>query len=192
MPDPIPNAPADEELSASDIADLAGVSPSAVSNWRKRYSDFPAPIDSAGRWTRFRGAEVRAWLVTNDKLPDSAAADTEVSNCDDLLEVAVEASRYSSESDPLDSLLEAAAFAATLVDPRDEAVRGEIRQLIGQEPAPPKGLEHLASNPTLEIRSYNEIAESLLDHFPIHHNTRSRHVGGIETQLVEQLLHHGV
>ena len=48
MPDPIPNAPADEELSASDIADLAGVSPSAVSNWRKRYVDFPAPIDSAG------------------------------------------------------------------------------------------------------------------------------------------------
>jgi len=163
VPDPIPNAPADEELSASDIADLAGVSPSAVSNWRKRYVDFPAPIDSAGRWTRFRSAEVRAWLVANDKLPDPAAADPVVSNCDDLLRAAVEASRYSSESDPLDSLLEAAAFAATLVDPQDEAIRDEIRQLIGQEPAPPKGLEHLASNPTLKIGSHYEVADSLLN-----------------------------
>ncbi|MBT7694558.1 MAG: N-6 DNA methylase [Gemmatimonadales bacterium] len=163
MPDPIPNAPADEELSASDIADLAGVSPSAVSNWRKRYSDFPVPIDSAGRWTRFRGAEVRAWLVANDKLPDPAAADTVVSNCDDLLWTAVEASRYSPESDPLDSLLKAAAFAATLVDPRDEAIRDDLRELVGQEPAPPKGLEHLASNPTLEIGSHYEVADSLLN-----------------------------
>ena len=163
MPDPLPNAPADEELSASDIADLAGVSPSAVSNWRKRYSDFPVPIDSAGRWTRFRGAEVRAWLVTNDKLPDSAAADTTVSTCDDLLRAAVEISRYSSESDLLDSLLEAAAFAATLVNPRDEAIRDEIRELVGLEPAPPKGLEYLASTPTLEIGSHREVADSLLN-----------------------------
>ncbi len=162
MPDPIPNAPADEELSASDIADLAGVSPSAVSNWRKRYVDFPAPIDSAGRWTRFRGAEVRAWLVANDKLPDSDGVDTKFYNCNEFLRVAVEVSRYSSESDPLDSLLEAAVFAATLVDPPDKAVLSEIRQLIGQEPARPKGLEHLDPFPTLEIRSYNEIARSLL------------------------------
>ena len=162
MPDPIPNAPADEELSASDIADLAEVSPSAVSNWRKRYSDFPAPIDSAGRWTRFRGAEVRAWLVANDKLPESAA-DAMIANCDDLLWAAVEASRSSSGGDPLDSLLKAAAFAATLVALSDQAVRDQIRQLIGQEPTPPKGLEHLASNPPLVVRSYDQIADSLLN-----------------------------
>ncbi len=165
MPDPIPNAPADEELSASDIADLAGVSPSAVSNWRKRYVDFPAPIDSAGRWTRFRGAEVRAWLVANDKFPDPETADTVVSNCDDLLWTAVEASRYSPESDPLDSLLEAAVFATTLVAPDavDAAISDDIRELVGQEPAPPKGLEYLASNPTLEIGSHYEVADSLLN-----------------------------
>jgi len=162
VPDPTPNAPADEELSASDIADLAEVSPSAVSNWRKRYSDFPAPIDSAGRWTRFRGAEVRAWLVANDKLPESAA-DAMIANCDDLLWAAVEASRSSSGGDPLDSLLKAAAFAATLVALSDQAVRDQIRQLIGQEPTPPKGLEHLASNPPLVVRSYDQIADSLLN-----------------------------
>ena len=27
-----------------EIAELANVSPSAVANWRKRFSDFPAPL----------------------------------------------------------------------------------------------------------------------------------------------------
>ncbi len=27
-----------------EVADLAGVSSSAVVNWRKRFSDFPAPL----------------------------------------------------------------------------------------------------------------------------------------------------
>lgn len=40
-------------LSPSDIADLVGATPAAVSNWRKRHKDFPAPVGGA-RQTRIR------------------------------------------------------------------------------------------------------------------------------------------
>ena len=58
MPDTFPR----DELSVSDIAQLALVGPSAVSNWQKRYDDFPKPIDQDGRWHRFRTGDVLEWL----------------------------------------------------------------------------------------------------------------------------------
>ena len=45
-----------DRLTISDIADLAGVGVSAVSNWRKRYSDFPVGRDD------FDSGEVAGWL----------------------------------------------------------------------------------------------------------------------------------
>ena len=57
--------PADDELlvSASDIAEIAGVGLSAVSNWRRRRREFPLPAErgpSGG--DLFRLGEVRRWL----------------------------------------------------------------------------------------------------------------------------------
>ena len=162
MPDPIPNAPADEQLSASDIADLAGVSPSAVSNWRKRYVDFPAPIDSTGRWVRFRGEEVLEWLTANDKLPAAAGPSTELTSIDDVLDVIATGSR-----DPLESLAVAGAFAATLVEPGfySESVLADLSELVGQELRALEGTEDLYSNLVLAEdweEGYEEIADAVL------------------------------
>lgn len=52
-------------LTASEIAELAGVSQSAVSNWRKRFEDFPPPAGTAPTGgDLFRLDQVQAWLNT--------------------------------------------------------------------------------------------------------------------------------
>lgn len=51
------------KLSPSDIAELAGVAPSTVSNWRKRHANFPQPVGGAAGRPVFSEHEVRSWLV---------------------------------------------------------------------------------------------------------------------------------
>jgi len=46
-----------------EIAELAGVSPSAVANWRKRFSDFPSPIVDLKSGPIFDENQVKLWLV---------------------------------------------------------------------------------------------------------------------------------
>lgn len=50
------------ELSAADIARIAGVRPSAVSNWRRRHDDFPRPVSGTDKSPRFDLGQVEAWL----------------------------------------------------------------------------------------------------------------------------------
>ena len=50
-------------LSPSDIAELAGVAPSTVSNWRKRHANFPQPVGGAAGRPVFSEQDVRSWLV---------------------------------------------------------------------------------------------------------------------------------
>ena len=60
------------QISLKDIAELAGVGRSAVSNWRKRNSDFPAPVEgSPERRPLFHFSEVISWLENQDLLPDN-------------------------------------------------------------------------------------------------------------------------
>lgn len=60
-------------LTLKDIAELAQVSRPAVSNWRKRYSDFPAPLEtSAPNKPLFEAADVVSWLKANEFLPGDA------------------------------------------------------------------------------------------------------------------------
>lgn len=49
-------------VSPSDIADLAGVSRGAVSNWRKRADDFPVPVGGTSGKPLFARDTVVAWL----------------------------------------------------------------------------------------------------------------------------------
>ncbi|MFJ3806506.1 N-6 DNA methylase [Streptomyces sp. NPDC090073] len=49
-------------VTGSEIARLAGVTRAAVSNWRRRYDDFPAPAGGGGGSPLFDLAEVQAWL----------------------------------------------------------------------------------------------------------------------------------
>src|SRR6478736_5215751 len=59
-----------------DLADLFGVKPSVISNWRSRYPDFPAPFDPAGRQPRYDLDHVVAWARLDDNpahVPPNAA-----------------------------------------------------------------------------------------------------------------------
>lgn len=49
-------------LSPSDIADLAGVSRAAVSNWRKRIPDFPQPSGGTADKPLFATSDISEWL----------------------------------------------------------------------------------------------------------------------------------
>ena len=40
-------------VSQSDIAGMAGVTSAAVSNWRRRYHDFPNPVQETGTGALF-------------------------------------------------------------------------------------------------------------------------------------------
>lgn len=52
-------------LAPSDIADLAGVSRAAVSNWRKRMDDFPRPTAGTANKPLFAASEVESWLAAH-------------------------------------------------------------------------------------------------------------------------------
>ena len=54
--------PGDELVGINEIADLAGVSRQAVSNWRVRVPDFPKPIAELKAGPVFRRSQIRSWL----------------------------------------------------------------------------------------------------------------------------------
>ncbi len=57
----------DQQVTAADIARLAGVTRAAVSNWRRRHDDFPAPVAGTKSSPLFALSQVRAWLERQDK-----------------------------------------------------------------------------------------------------------------------------
>ncbi|WP_344863472.1 N-6 DNA methylase [Amycolatopsis ultiminotia] len=52
----------DAAVSAADIARLAGVRRAAVSNWRRRYDDFPRPVGGTASSPLFALPEIQNWL----------------------------------------------------------------------------------------------------------------------------------
>src|SRR5258708_1539162 len=68
----------DEDLiTASEIADIAGVSRPAVSNWRRRFKDFPKPISvSPGGGDLFRFDQVERWLRQAGRIEGAIAPQT--------------------------------------------------------------------------------------------------------------------
>lgn len=71
-------AGAESLISAGEIADMAGVSPSAVSNWRRRHKDdFPSPAQQTPTGDLFDREEVVGWLQAHGK--GSAGATTQPS-----------------------------------------------------------------------------------------------------------------
>jgi phage terminase Nu1 subunit (DNA packaging protein) len=49
-------------VTGSEIARIAGVTRAAVSNWRRRYDDFPAPAGGGANSPLFDLDAVQAWL----------------------------------------------------------------------------------------------------------------------------------
>jgi hypothetical protein len=60
-------------VTASGIASLAGVGRAAVSNWRRRYADFPQPVGGAGTSPSFDLRSVENWLQEQGKVPEIPA-----------------------------------------------------------------------------------------------------------------------
>jgi len=63
-----------EEMTAAAIARLAGVGRAAVSNWRRRYPEFPKPAGGSSTSPTFDRAEVEAWLKATGKVDQLATA----------------------------------------------------------------------------------------------------------------------
>ncbi|MEU5838823.1 N-6 DNA methylase, partial [Streptomyces diacarni] len=59
------------EVTAAAIARLAGVGRAAVSNWRRRYADFPRPVGGTEASPAFSLAEVERWLRAQGKLAEA-------------------------------------------------------------------------------------------------------------------------
>ncbi|GAA3226116.1 N-6 DNA methylase [Actinocorallia longicatena] len=54
-------------VTAADIARLTGFGRAAVSNWRRRYDDFPQPVGGTASSPHFALSEVEEWLVRQGK-----------------------------------------------------------------------------------------------------------------------------
>ncbi|WP_394615762.1 N-6 DNA methylase [Lentzea sp. JNUCC 0626] len=57
----------DETVSAGDIARLAAVGRAAVSNWRRRFEDFPSPVGGTASSPLYLLRDVEVWLKRNGK-----------------------------------------------------------------------------------------------------------------------------
>ena len=55
-------------ISSTDIAVIANVGNSAVSNWKARYSDFPLPKFSNRTFTLYDKSEIENWLKARGKI----------------------------------------------------------------------------------------------------------------------------
>ncbi|MEV1022345.1 N-6 DNA methylase [Streptomyces sp. NPDC050264] len=58
------------EVTAAGIARLAGVGRAAVSNWRRRHTDFPKPVGGTETSPSFALAEIEEWLRAQGKLAE--------------------------------------------------------------------------------------------------------------------------
>ncbi|WP_229406486.1 class I SAM-dependent DNA methyltransferase [Micromonospora sp. NBRC 110038] len=67
-------ASSEATLTASDIARLANVGRAAVSNWRRRYADFPAPVGGTPASPSFNAGEVTDWLRRHGRLHQAGTA----------------------------------------------------------------------------------------------------------------------
>jgi SAM-dependent methyltransferase len=63
-----------EEITSAGIARLAGVGRAAVSNWRKRYAEFPKPVGGSPNSPTFDRGEVLRWLKETGKGDQLATA----------------------------------------------------------------------------------------------------------------------
>src|SRR5690606_21833000 len=63
------------QVTAAEIARLAGVTRATVSNWRRRHADFPAPIGGTEASPTYDLDEVRAWLAARGQLLASSPLD---------------------------------------------------------------------------------------------------------------------
>ena len=69
------NARPGATITLTDLARLAGVGRNAVSNWRRREPDFPAPVDESARRPRFALRELEQWAERHGRALHVTGAD---------------------------------------------------------------------------------------------------------------------
>ncbi|MFC3493562.1 N-6 DNA methylase [Glycomyces rhizosphaerae] len=69
------DASSGETITLTDLARLAGVGRNAVSNWRRREPDFPAPVDESTRRPRFSLNELEQWAERHGRALHVSGAD---------------------------------------------------------------------------------------------------------------------
>lgn len=73
------------EVTAAEIARLVGVGRAAVSNWRRRYLDFPKPVGGPPNSPTFSWLQIEAWLRANNRLNRPVAQGTQTQKVQDGL-----------------------------------------------------------------------------------------------------------
>ncbi|MFC0582482.1 N-6 DNA methylase [Micrococcoides hystricis] len=140
-------------LTPSDIAQMAGVGLSTVSNWRSRHDDFPGPVSGSGSSRRFDADAVRAWLKLHGKKIQELSADSVLWN-------------LMSQWRPLTSVEEAAGMVSAFLvwravsDPTSPRFAGNLSE-AAQWPAlfQHSDDEDLAAAVQTSVREYQEKRE---------------------------------
>ncbi|WP_007024762.1 N-6 DNA methylase [Saccharomonospora iraqiensis] len=124
-------------VTAAEIARMAGVGRAAVSNWRRRHTDFPEPVVGSGANPAFRLPEVEQWLRAQGKL----AADSS----EDALWRVLEAHR--GEADPTELVTTVTAYLRdpdTAEPPREPRIREAVDGLA-DDASPTELVEQLCT-----------------------------------------------
>lgn len=64
--------PTSPQVTAAEIARIAGVGRAAVSNWRRRFGDFPQPVGGSDASPTFELSQVERWLRAQGKIAEVA------------------------------------------------------------------------------------------------------------------------
>lgn len=128
----------DSLVTASEVAKLAGVGRAAVSNWRRRYTDFPEPVGGSGSSPSFRYAEIERWLRQQGRLTvspiDALWRTLESGDADVTTSVAQVAMYLAGEARDTHLAPEVLDQAARLDDvTRTEAVEYLVRRLFERQ-----------------------------------------------------------
>ncbi|MBR7826624.1 N-6 DNA methylase [Actinospica sp. MGRD01-02] len=152
-------------LTSAEVARLAGVTRAAVSNWRRRHSDFPQPVRSGSNGPLFPLSEVRAWLKRQNK-GNEVTGEVRLWQAlraefgDDMTAAVTAVARYLSENDEagigtqiqtmVDELADESGAAGVVAGLADRLLDAECRAGSGRVTPPPliKALTHLAASST--------------------------------------------
>ena len=115
--------PADRTVTVGEIAEFAGVGPSAVSNWRNRRSDFPLPVESGTGGDLFDLQAVLQWLERHGKAHTAPTFSVE-----SLLWSLGDVFRGGADLEQVTLLLMQLVFLRSQLDQAEAEARREVRE----------------------------------------------------------------
>jgi N-6 DNA Methylase len=117
-------------VTLGQIAELAGVRPSAVSNWRRRFNDFPHPTASAaGGRDLFSLADVETWLARHNRLAEAKESERLLFTAGDILRSELDVRQI------LDALCAALAFVFAYDDTDGAAGSAAFDRVTHDDPS---------------------------------------------------------